>query len=129
MHDRAAVGKLYGMSFTSALERHLNAIATHDFDEFVATVEPSVRLVGTEGNVLEGGAAFDAHRQWFADPSWRLHGEVLFTEQARDSGWALARVRYERGATLSNFLLFLLFRCDAAGVWKLAYDQGTPIVR
>jgi len=121
------MGIMYDMSFVATLERHLKAIATHDFEEFVATVDPLVRLVGTEGKILEGGAAFDAHRQWFADSSWRLHGEVIFMEQTADVGWALTRVRYEHGSSVANFLLFLLFHSDAAGVWKLAYDQGTPI--
>jgi hypothetical protein len=116
-------------TFSEALERHLRAIAAHDYAEFEATVEPEVRLVGTEGNVLEGRAAFDAHRAWFADSAWQFRSDVIFKEGTADAGWALARVRYEQGTTIANFLLFLLFRRDGAGVWKLAYDQGTPILR
>lgn len=117
------------MTLVATLERHLAAIAARDFDEFEATVESTVQMVGTEGKVLTGDEAFEAHRQWFADSSWHFYWEVLFTEETRDAGWALARVRYESGALISNFFLFLLFRQDIAGVWKLAYDQGTPILR
>jgi hypothetical protein len=117
------------MTFTDALDRILRAIAAHDYAEFEATVEPEVRLVGTDGKVLEGRAAFDAHRAWFADPAWTFDSELLFTQEAPDAGWALARVRYEQGTTLSRFLLFLLFRRSGATDWKLAYDQGTPIAR
>jgi ketosteroid isomerase-like protein len=116
-------------NFLSALERHVSAIARHDIDEFAATVASDVRLVGTDGNVIEGAAAaIAAHRAWFADPAWQFDAsERLVVESKGDVGWALLRIRYATAAHVARFNLFLLFTLESDGAWRLRYDQGTTI--
>lgn len=115
--------------FAATLDRHLNAISSRDIAAFEATVADEVRLVGTDGNVIEGRVdAVEAHRQWFADPSWRFDPYVMFSDTKDGVGWALARVRYESAEGASELCLFLLFtRDEADGLWRLSYDQGTAV--
>ena len=115
--------------FAATLDRHLQAIASRDLATFEATVAEEVRLVGTDGNVIEGRVdAVEAHRQWFADPSWRFDPYVVFGDTKDGVGWALAKVRYEAAQGTSELWLFLLFtRDDADGSWRLSYDQGTVV--
>jgi ketosteroid isomerase-like protein len=111
--------------FLHALNRHLDAIAQRKIDDFAATVADDVRLIGT----IEGSsAAIEAHRQWFADAAWRFEvAERVALRSFRDVGWALVRVHYNAGADSSRFFLLLLFSRHTDGVWRLIYDQATPI--
>jgi hypothetical protein len=117
-----------GDRFTELLDRHLNSIRRRDIEAFGATVGRDVRLVGTNGAIVEGwDAAVSAHREWFEDPSWQFEPQILFAKRRDGAGWALARVHYSTGRETTTFNLFLLFERDAAGMWKLVYDQGTSI--
>jgi hypothetical protein len=117
-------------SFEHALERHIGAITNRDIDEFAATVAKDVCLVGTDGNLIAGAAAaIAAHRDWFADPTWRFDASDRVTVAAGDgAGWALIRVRYETTDSSHRFVLFLLFTRQPEGDWRLVYDQGTSII-
>jgi hypothetical protein len=112
--------------FSATLDRHLQAIAERDLAAFEATVSEEVRLVGTDGVVIEGRVnAVDAHQKWFDDGSWSFEPYVLFSDTKEHVGWALVRVLYRERET-QQFLLFLLFsRDDVDGLWRLVYDQGT----
>ncbi len=114
-------------TFHAALRRHLDAIVTRNIEKFAATVTPDVRLVGTDGSVIEGArGALDAHREWFSDEAWRIaFGEPLVERSRGDIGWALVRADYEAGSTAHRFMLFLLFERGDDAQWRLVYDQGT----
>ncbi len=117
-----------GPAFERTLRRHLAAIEQRNIDDFGATTAADVRLVGTDGSVIAGwDAAVKAHRAWFADGAWRFEVvETLVCDSVERAGWASIFVRYDAGAVTSCFRLFLLFRREADGEWRLTYDQGTP---
>ncbi len=108
----------------------MRAIVNRDLGEFAATICDDVRLVGTDGRILETAAeAVAAHRAWFADATWRFDAaDRVLTQSRGQAGWALIRVRYDDAGNVRRFNLFLLFTLEPDGEWKLAYDQGTTIL-
>lgn len=86
-----------------------------------------MRFVGGDGRVIEGKENIvAAHREWFMDDSWTFDPEMLWTREQADSGWALTLVHYNENGKTRDFLLLFLF-IDEDGVWKLVYDQNTPV--
>lgn len=86
-----------------------------------------MRLVGGDGRIIEGKEnAVAAHREWFMNDTWTFDPEILWTREEAGAGWALTRVRYRENGAERQFLLLFLFVVDD-GVWKLVYDQNTPI--
>jgi ketosteroid isomerase-like protein len=112
-----------------ALDDHLEAISTRDIDRFAATLaSDDVRFVGGNGSIIEGREnVVSAHRDWFMDDAWTFQPEILWTREEQDTGWALTRVRYREREAEKQFLLLFLFVAED-GVWKVVYDQNTPIL-
>ena len=106
----------------------MESITTRDIDRFAATLATDdVRFVGGDGRIIEGkDNAVAAHRDWFMQDTWTFEPEILWTREEAGAGWALTRVRYRENGEERQFLLLFLFIAEE-GVWKLIYDQNTPI--
>lgn len=106
----------------------MESINTRDIDRFAATLaSDDVRFVGGNGSLIEGkDNVVSAHRDWFMQDSWTFEPEILWTREEAGAGWALTCVRYRENGDERQFLLLFLFVVEE-GVWKLIYDQNTPI--
>jgi ketosteroid isomerase-like protein len=85
-------------SFRGALERHVAAIQSRDYQSIVDTVTTGDRLI----LIFPNGERYDAreqflafHREWFADPAWVMVLEPVRVREGRDCGYALYRTSYD----------------------------------
>lgn len=106
----------------------MDAIDARDIDRFAATIAANdARFAGGNGHIIEGKEnVVAAHREWFMNEAWTFEPEVLWTREEAGAGWALTRVHYTESGNARDFLLLFLF-VNEDGVWKLVYDQNTPI--
>lgn len=120
------------MTFQETLQLHLQAIQTRDLPAFVATLTtaPTLTLLLPNGRFFEQREqVVDFMRNWFADPDWRMTGEVLRTVETGDMGLALLFVTYDdldaQGQPYQlRYYLTLVF-VQEAGHWALVHDQNT----
>jgi hypothetical protein len=116
------------MTFRDGLDEHLAAISARDIDRFAATVSraPYARVIAPDGGAIVGyDAIVDAHRGWFAGGSFTFEPRVLVERANETLGFALLDIAYTEGET-KRFLLSVVFERDD-GVWKLFFDQNTPL--
>jgi ketosteroid isomerase-like protein len=117
------------MSFHAGLAEHLAAISARDIDRFAATVsdDPEARVVAPDGGVVaRRHAIVAAHRDWFATGGWTFAPQILFERTSDALGFALLDVAYREAGKQSRFLLSVVFVRED-GVWRLLYDQNTPL--
>ncbi len=120
------------MNFQTALATHLAAIQTRDLAAFEATLTTGAdcTLILPNGHLIEGRTAvLDFHREWFADPDWRLVLQPLRQIETVSTGLALFEVTYHDldadGQPYElRYYLSLLF-VNEAGEWRLVHDQNT----
>ncbi|WP_335934368.1 YybH family protein [Streptomyces sp. PTD5-9] len=118
------------MEFTTALDRHLAAIAARDLDAYLDTVHDEAVYILPNGRTVTGAEEVRAfHRGWFQDPDWTMETELTSTRVHRDTAVAVLRVDYRdldqdgRPYRLDYLLSLVFARTD--GRWLLVHDQNT----
>ncbi len=116
-------------SFDATLKRHLNAIASRDLPEILATVADGdvVMVILPNGSLLQGKTAFaDLHKEWFADPDWRMEFTEVRRYETEHLCSVLLRYSYRdtpEGPARECFLNLVFQRFDDG--WLLVFDQNT----
>ncbi len=117
-------------AFETALNAHLAAISARDIVAFSETVscDAYARVIGPDGTATIGYEAIvAAHRGWFeSGAAWTFEPSIVLCRSSEALGFALLEVAYLEGTAQRRFLLSLIFTREA-GVWKLFYDQNTPL--
>ncbi|MFG2760577.1 YybH family protein [Streptomyces wuyuanensis] len=118
------------MDFTTALDRHLEAVRSRDLDAYMATVHDEATVILPNGRTVEGSDAIRAfHKGWFEDPDWTMETETTRTVVHQETAVAVLAVDYrdldQDGKPYQlRYLLSLVFaRTD--GNWLLVHDQNT----
>jgi len=118
------------MDFDAAVAAHLAAVTGRDLDAYLATVHDEVTVVLPNGKLLSGRDEVGAfHRDWFADPDWRMDTTPVSTAVTGDTAVTVLAVAYHDvdaagAAYRKDYLLSLVFaRRD--GRWLLVHDQNT----
>ncbi len=117
-------------SFTDALDAHLAAIGARDLAGFEKTIsDDDFLVIFPNGEALETRAAVvDFHKEWFADPAWRMTPEIVKIIEGDDFSTALLKYDYRDtpdGAPRAAWLN-LVFKLEN-GEWRLVHDQNTRI--
>lgn len=119
------------MEFTAALQHHLNTITEKDLTAFLATVHPdNISLILPNGKLITERQEFDTfHQNWFSDPDWSMHTELIKTAVTAGMGVALLKVLYKdldpQGQPYEKqYYLSLVFE-QVNGAWLLVHDQNT----
>jgi len=118
-------------SFEAALSRHLNAITERDIDTFLSTLtqDEALTVIFPSGDAVTTRADVEAlHRDWFADPDWRMEIEPVRVVETDAMALALVRTSYRDtpdGEPRFAYLT-LTFRLED-GAWRLVHDQNTRI--
>jgi len=118
-------------SFEAALTRHLGAITGRDIDTFLSTLtqDEALTVIFPNGGAVTTRTEVEAlHREWFADPDWRMEIEPVRVVKTDSMALALVRTSYRDtpdGAPRFAYLT-LTFRLED-GAWRLVHDQNTRI--
>ncbi|TCP54458.1 ketosteroid isomerase-like protein [Tumebacillus sp. BK434] len=119
------------MDFHQALQHHLNTMTEKDLAAFLATVHPeNISLILPNGKLIDSRAEFETfHQNWFSDPDWSMHTELIKTSVTAESGVALLKVLYNdldpQGQPYEKrYYLSLVFE-KVNGNWLLVHDQNT----
>lgn len=120
--------------FEPALQRHLAAIQHRDLTALESTLTSGddLVLILPNGTMTRTKAEFLAfHREWFAEPGWRMRFDPLMRRITRPFAQVLFRTRYEgpsaEGAPIvSRSYLTMTFRLER-GSWRLVHDQNTRL--
>jgi len=118
------------MDLDDAAAAHLAAVRGRDLTAYLDTVHDDVTVVLPNGRLLRGKDDVGAfHRDWFADPDWRMETEVVSTAEAGDTGAVVLRVDYHdvdgSGTPYSKAYLLSLVFARTGGRWRLLHDQNT----
>lgn len=120
--------------FRATLDTHLQAITHRDLPTLLETVSERAdfSVIFPDGERLVGKAAYAAmHRDWFANPDWRMSFSEVSRWEREDMAGVLLRYDYRdqpepgTGNPRQRFLFLLFERID--GRWLLVHDQNTPI--
>jgi ketosteroid isomerase-like protein len=117
------------MSFHAGLVEHLAAISARDIDRFAATVsgDAEARVIAPDGGAIVGREAIvAAHRGWFATVGWTFAPQIVFERTSDGLGFALLEIDYREAEQHRRFLLSVVFARED-GIWRLLYDQNTPL--
>lgn len=117
--------------FDCTLERHLRAIADHDFAAFAPTItaRPDIQLVLPDGSIIAGREPYMEALQSFLDEGgFAFNYETVDKRAGTDLGYALIDVtQVNDGADApSRYYLLLVFAIED-GEWRLVHDQNTRI--
>ena len=119
-------------AFHLALQVHLTAIQNRDLDAFLNTIvsDGQLTLILPNGKLLHDYKDIvSLHQEWFSDPDWEMHTELLSTHESIDMASALLWVDYkdidrEGNPIQLHYYLSLLFaRQDDK--WLVIHDQNT----
>jgi SnoaL-like domain len=121
-------------NFETALNAHLKAIDTRDWDAFERTLTKADRLtlITPNGRYSDDTQTFKRQmKAWLADKDWNWRYEILGTSCIAETGIAVLRVGYddldEQGKNYNlNYLLSLTFVREQ-NEWRLVHDQNTMI--
>lgn len=130
----SGAGKGSALTFQQALQRHLKAVQERDLDTFLTTIanNGSLAVILPNGDYLhEYQDIVELHREWFADPDWRLEVELVNQRESSAMASALCLVTYkdvdEAGEPLQyQYFLNLIF-AKQGSQWLLVHDQNTII--
>ncbi|MEZ5921498.1 MAG: nuclear transport factor 2 family protein [Parvularculaceae bacterium] len=117
--------------FRKVLDAHLAAIAARDLEAYEATITSGeeMTLIFPNGETLEKRDDVVAfHKEWFADPSWRMDPEIVKVSGGEDLSYALIKYDYRdtpEGEPRAAWLV-LIFKLEN-GAWRLLHDQNTRI--
>ena len=117
------------MIFHEGLREHLSAIAARDIERFAATVsrDPAARVIAPDGGAIVGFESIvEAHRGWFESDGWTFSPTTIFERESDTLGFALLEVHYREASGAKRFLLSAVFALED-GIWRLLYDQNTPL--
>ena len=122
------------MTFQETLDRHLTALQTRDLETFVSTLSAAgdLNLIFPNGIRLRTyDEVVDFHKDWFSDPDWSLHAELLSLHESAEMAMVLLLVTYddvdEDGEPYQlTYYLNLIFALRD-GQWLLVHDQNTLI--
>ena len=116
------------MTFSDALDRHLQSIGKRDVEAFEKTLRPDAQVMGPDGSIIAGReAVMAAHREWFSSTEFTFEPKIEWQCESGDLGIALVRVHYvERKKAPRPFYLPLAFAKNGDR-WEMFYDQNTPI--
>ena len=121
------------MTFRETLDKHLAAIQNRDLDALIATLpDNELVLIMADGKVVRTVREFvEAHRGWFAMPTWELKTEPVHIFETADIGVAVLRLDYsdlkpDHSRLHEHSVLTLIFarRNDH---WMMVHDQNTPV--
>lgn len=120
--------------FESTLQAHLRAISERDLPTLLDTVSDKAdfSVIFPNGERVVGKAAYESmHREWFADPNWRMSFNEVSRWRQPDMAGVLLRYDYRdqpepgTGNPRQRYLFLLFERIE--GRWLLVHDQNTPI--
>lgn len=119
------------MTFEETLKIHLQAIENRDFETLVSTMPEEggeTVLILPHGSINKSRDNFvDAHKEWFADPSWKQECEIINTIETSEMGVATIKYVYTQGdGNKWKALLGLVFQ-KVGERWALVHDQNTRI--
>ena len=125
------VGSVQACDFDCTLQRHLQALESHDWAAFEATLgKQQLPLILPNGALsLDGKSYRDLLQPWFAEGGWTFKAKELHREVGSDLALVLLDVDYDeadRGGKpyhLDHYLS-LVFR-NTDGEWRLVFDQNT----
>ena len=117
--------------FLPTVERHLAAVEGRDIDVFIDTITrtDALRVIFPNGAAVNSTSEVIAfHREWFADPHWRWHGEIVDAQLGTDLSLALVKYSYRDtpDAEPHSSWLALVFALEE-GQWRLVHDQNTSL--
>jgi ketosteroid isomerase-like protein len=121
------------MTFRETLDAHLRAIQGRDLDALIATLPPeSLMLVMSDGTVARTTAEFvEAHRGWFAAPSWTIDFEEVHAVEADDLAVATFHLHYRNAPAgappIHERSVLTLAFARRGDRWVMVLDQNTPI--
>lgn len=115
------------------LSTYLNAIDGHDLGALLALVSPDVTLILPQGQLVAGKDEFETfHREWFADPDWKLQADLVRSHATEKAASFVLNVVYLDKDRAGNPISYTYFLCltfvRTEGRWLLVLDQNTPIV-
>lgn len=120
-------------TFSSTLNKHLNAVHGRNLDELSPTVADSVLLISPDGDLLQSKVGFiELHKNWFSQPNWNWDYKILKKENRDSLGYALVHYTYTQRDSVDSIqfinraYLVLIFKNSKEG-WQLTHDQNTRI--
>jgi len=116
-----------------ALSAYLAAVDGRDLPGLLALVSPDVTLILPQGQLVAGRPAFEEfHREWFADPDWKLQADLVRSHTGEHAASFVLSVVYLDRDRAGNPVSYSYYLClsfvRAAGSWQLVLDQNTPII-
>ena len=123
------------MTFNETLDTHIRAIQRRDLPALIATLPDEgeeIVLIMADGRLVRSVAEFvEAHRGWFASPTWVLEATPVKTFEAPGLGVAVLQLDYrdvpEGGAPIhEQSYLTLVFELRGKR-WVMVQDQNTPM--
>jgi ketosteroid isomerase-like protein len=123
-----------GSGFDATLDAHLQAIRDRDLPALLDTVSDRAdfSVIFPDGARLVGKQAYESmHREWFADPDWRMSFHEVSRWQRENMAGVLLRYEYQdtpepgTGNPRQRYLFLLFERIEDR--WLLVHDQNTPI--
>lgn len=116
-----------------ALSAYLTAVDGRDLPALLSLVSPEVTLILPQGQLVAGRTEFeDFHREWFADPDWKLQADLVRSHAGDHAASFVLNVVYLDKDRAGNAVSYSYFLCltfvRSAGRWQLVLDQNTPII-
>ena len=118
-------------AFEPALQRHLDSITNRDIETYIEllTQRDDFTIVFPNGyRTTTRDDAIEFHREWFADPNWRMTFDEVTRIESEDTATVMFRTSYrdsEEGTPRDSWLT-LYFQLEE-GSWLLVHDQNTRI--
>ena len=122
------------MTFQETLDLHITAIQNRDLSRFLSTLSATgdLNIIFPNGiRLREYNEIVDFHRDWFDDPDWSLHADLLALQESAAMASALLLITYddvdeEGEAYQLTYYLNLLFALRESQ-WLLVHDQNTLV--
>lgn len=116
-------------SFSTVLERHVNAIKQRDLQTYMSTISPteSQLVILPDGSTWNSrNEVEEGHKQWFADKTWEFNIAEVQRKERADWGLVVYRASVDRPQQAGKpFLLSMMFASAPDGCWYLEHDQNT----